>query len=240
MNSITIILQLVARIIVFTIAFPVHEFAHAFVANKLGDPTAKNMGRLDLNPFAHMRVLPAIAMLLLATVSDILTNNGNIGNMLLFLTSVFFFTAVPINPFYFKNRKAGIALTALAGPVSNIIIATIVLIIYKIIYYFIPTNQFLVLVITLLSLLIQINLQLAVFNLIPIPPLDGFKVISFFLKDNILWKIEQYSNYILMGLFVVIYFTNVLDKIIFWGYGILFKFIDSITFFVDFIGRMVK
>lgn len=240
MDSMMVILQLVARIIVFTIAFPVHEYAHAFAANKLGDPTAKNMGRLDLNPLAHMKALPAIGMLILATVFDIITQRATLGNMLLFLTSVMFFTAVPINPFYFKNRKAGIAITALAGPLSNILIGTIVLIIQKILYYFVPNNEFVILVTTLCSLLIQINLQLAVFNLIPIPPLDGFKVISFFIKDSVLWKIDQYSNIIVMALFVAIYFTRIFDNIMLWGFNIMYRFIDTITFFVDFIGRMVK
>lgn len=240
MDSVRIIIQLIARIIVFAIAFPVHEYAHAFTANKLGDPTAKNMGRLDLNPLAHMKPIPAIAMLLLATVFDIITKNGTLGNMILFLTSVLFFSAVPINPYYFKNRKAGIAITALAGPLSNIIIATIVLIVNKIIIYFVPSNNFILLIIMLCKFLIQINLQLAVFNLIPVPPLDGFKVISFFIKDNILYKIDHHSNIIVMGLFFAIYFTRIFDYIMFFGYNILFKFINSLTFFVDFIGGMAK
>lgn len=235
--DIQVILSLVARIIVFTIAFPIHEYSHALVANKLGDPTAKNLGRIDLNPLSHMNVYPALAMLALSSITDIVTKNYSLGNMILFLTSIFFFRAVPINPFYFKNRKAGIALTALAGPVSNIVIGTIVLIITKILIYFVPKGEFVSLVIVLCSLILQINLQLAVFNLIPIPPLDGFKVISFFIKDNVLWKIEQYSNYIVMGLFLLIYMTNIFDYIIIYGYGFLYKLIDSLTIFVDLIGR---
>lgn len=241
--TMTDILQLAARVIVLCLAFPIHESAHAFVAYKLGDPTAKNLGRLDMNPFSHMNVVPAVGMILLATVCDLLTKNYNIGNFLLLLTSIFFFRAVPINPMYFKNRKGGMALTALAGPVSNMLLGMAFLLVYKILMYFVyphmPSNAFVTSVLVLCSLVIQINLQLAVFNLLPIPPMDGFKVLSFFLSDRIIYKFEVYSNYIMIAVAVLLYATPVFDYILMWGYRILYEMIDILTIFLDLIAGVV-
>ncbi len=245
--TMTDILQLAARVIVLCLAFPIHESAHAFVAYKLGDPTAKNLGRLDMNPFSHMNVVPAVGMILLATVCDLLTKNYNIGNFLLLLTSIFFFRAVPINPMYFKNRKGGMALTALAGPVSNLLLGMVFLIVYKILKHFVypymPLNSFAALfvfsVASLCSLVIQINLQLAVFNLLPIPPMDGFKVLSFFLSDRIIYKFEQYANYIMIAVAVLLYATPVFDYILMWGYRILYEMINILTIFLDLIAGVV-
>ena len=241
--TMTDILQLAARVIVLCLAFPIHESAHALVAYKLGDPTAKNLGRLDMNPFSHMNVVPAVGMILLATVCDLLTKNYNIGNFLLLLTSIFFFRAVPINPMYFKNRKGGMALTALAGPVSNLMLGMVFLIVYKILMYFVyphmPSNVFVSSVVVLCSLVIQINLQLAVFNLLPIPPMDGFKVLSFFLSDRIIYKFEQYANYIMIAVAVLLYATPVFDTILMWGYRILYEMIDILTIFLDLIAGVV-
>lgn len=233
------IMMLIARVIVLFIAFPVHECAHAIVANKLGDPTARNLGRIDLNPLAHMVPLPTIFMILLASLLDISTHNYMIGNMILLMTSIFFFRAVPIDSRYFRNRKAGIALTALAGPLSNVLLAFIFLLIWKILALVLPFNSVTLIVNLLLSSLVSINLQLAAFNLLPIPPLDGYNILSFFLSDRVIYQISRYSNYILVGLLVLLYATPVLDTVISWIYKVLFFVIDTMTGFVDIIGRFL-
>lgn len=234
------IMMLIARVIVLFIAFPVHECAHAVVANKLGDPTAKNLGRIDLNPLAHMVPMPAIGMILLASILDITTHNYMLGNMILLLTSIFFFRAVPIDSRYFRNRKAGIALTALAGPCSNIVLAFIFLLIWKILFLFLPINSATIVITLLFNCLISINLQLAAFNLLPIPPLDGYNILSFFLSDRITYQISRYSNYIMIALVVFLYVTPVVDIVISWVYNALYFIIDSLTGFVDIIGSFLR
>lgn len=233
--NMTVALQLVARIIVLCIAFPVHESAHAIIANKLGDPTARRLGRIDLNPFAHMKILPAMGMILLATLMDIYTQSASAGNLILLITSIFFFKPVPIDPRYFKNPKGGMALTALAGPMSNIIIGFFSLIIYKLVYYLAPQGDFVAAIVSLMGMVVSINLQLAAFNLLPIPPMDGFKILSFFLPNSVIYKFEQYSTYIMLGVVVLLYATPVLDVFINFGYGVLFKLINFLTGFIELI-----
>lgn len=239
MNWFDVLLNLMARLIVLLVAFPIHETAHALIAKKLGDPTASNLGRIDLNPFAHMNPLPCFGMLLAASAMDFFTRSGTVGNLLLLLTSIFFFHAVPINPLYFKNRKAGIALTALAGPVSNVALGLVFLLIYKLLFYFVPANGATDVIGMVLSFTVSINLQLAAFNLLPLPPLDGSKVLAFFLPDRINYMMQQYQNYIMIGVVILLYFTNVLDYFINFVFNGLYTAIDFLTGFVELIARVV-
>lgn len=239
------IMMLIARVIILFLAFPLHESAHAFVASKLGDPTAKNQGRIAMNPLAHINPLPTIGLLILATVMDVTTHNYMLGNMILLLTSIFFFRAVPINSYYFKNRKAGIALTALAGPVSNILLALVFLILTKIIAYLVPVGNgtgvlLLNAVVTLFASIVSINLQLASFNLIPLPPLDGYNVVSFFIKDSVLYQISRYSNYIMIGMIVLLYATDIVNRVIMFIYQILYGALDFLTGWIDLIFRIIR
>lgn len=232
-------MMLLARIIVLFIAFPLHECSHALVANHMGDPTAKNLGRLNLNPFTHMQVLPTLGMMVLATLLDIFTHRYVLGNVVLLMTSIFFFKAVPINPNYFKKRKAGIALSALAGPVSNVLLAAVVLLLYKIFLLVVPYNTITLAFGLLFQSMIVINLQLAAFNLIPIPPLDGFKVLEFFLSNRVSYLIYQYQNYITIAMIILLYATPVLDVVINFIYQILYYLIDFLTGFVDLIAKLL-
>jgi len=164
-------LQLLASIVVVFIALPLHECAHGFVAKKLGDPTASNMGRLTLNPLAHF---------------------DPIGTTALILVGFGWAKPVPVNPYYFKNRKNGMALTALAGPVSNLLIAAVALMAYKLLYYFVPVNAFVQILASVMVLIAQIDISLCAFNLIPLPPLDGSKIIGFFLPMNWYARFENF------------------------------------------------
>lgn len=171
-------------IVSLIIAFSVHEFAHAYMAYKFGDPTAKNQGRLTLNPSVHL---------------------DPIGTIFLFIAGFGWARPVPVNRFYFKNpRKAGI-LVSLAGPVSNLLLAIIgVLIIYIIVrtglVWSIPTFIF-----HFFEYFVYLNIILFVFNLLPFPPLDGYRIIEDLAPNDIRAKMTQYEQYgILIFLILVI------------------------------------
>ncbi len=180
---------------IILLALCVHEMAHGFIANKLGDPTAKYMGRLTLNPLKHLDPFGFLAMLCFGFG---------------------WAKPVPINTRYFKKPRRDTMLCALAGPISNIILAFIFAAAYKLTVVSAGVNDlgvyikmrngadlgvtdFLVL---LFSSGIWLNLGLAVFNLLPIPPLDGSKVLYSFLPPNAYFKMIQYEQYITIGFFV--------------------------------------
>jgi Zn-dependent protease len=177
------IVQMLYAVPVLLIAFPVHELSHALIAQKLGDPTAKNMGRLTLNPIKHL---------------------DPIGTVCLILTGFGWAKPVPINPFNFKNRKGGMALTALAGPLSNLVLGFISLfLLLKLPLPVIAAN--------LLYFSAVINISLCIFNIIPVNPLDGSRILAFFLPDRIEAFLYRYERFIMIGLFLLL-FTRVLTR----------------------------
>ena len=166
-------LTLLFFIVAILLAITVHEFSHAWVANYLGDPTAKKAGRVTLNPLAHLDPLGTIALILVRFGWG---------------------KPVPINPNNFKNPRLGSALTALAGPTSNFLLANVVAIIIKV--SSLPLGSTMG---VFLSYVIWFNLVLMVFNLLPIPPLDGSKFFAliFPVLDNP--KFEIYGPFILIA-----------------------------------------
>lgn len=186
----------VYAIALFT-ALPFHEFAHAWTANKLGDPTATLMGRNTLNPLKHLDLW---------------------GSILILFTGFGWAKPVPVNSKNFRkvSPRVGFALTSLAGPVANLIYSLISMIIAKLISGFatMTTSAFafelLANVYFVFFVLVTVNIGLAVFNLIPVPPLDGSRILLVILPERTYFKIMQYEKYILIGFFVLM-MTGILD-----------------------------
>ena len=207
LNPVTV---LVRALVLFT-AMPIHECAHGWVADKLGDHTARSQGRLTLNPFHHL---------------------DPFGSVLLLLAGVGWAKPVPVNPYYFHkiDRRAGMALTALAGPVSNLLMSIITLLIAKLLLLF-GVNGILV---SIFITMCQINLGLAVFNLIPIQPLDGSRILSYFLPTKAADWLDEHEQIIYIIFMVVILFTDLLDVPLSFLSGLLFRAINWLTSFVGF------
>ncbi len=167
-------------------ALTIHEFFHAWTANKLGDPTAKMQGRLTLNPLAHLDPV--------GTICFIIAHFG-------------WGKPVPVNPGYFKHPRRDDVLVSAAGPISNFVSAFIFGVIFQILNKFvIEASPLIVDLGNLLITAIQINLILAIFNFIPLYPLDGSHILKGFLPRNMLSGYEslcRYSPFILLGVILL-------------------------------------
>lgn len=206
---------LLARVIVLFTVIPLHECAHGWVAWKLGDPTAKSQNRLTLNPLRHF---------------------DPIGSVLMLLTGFGWAKAVPVNPGYFKNPKKGMAITAAAGPLSNLVMGFFLLLLYKILGYgalLLGVQSSLYFgVISILLTMASINVSLAVFNLLPIPPLDGSRIITLFMPQKMYFQVMKYERYIFFALFIVMA-TGVLSRPISYLVNWVFMGLDRLTMFVN-------
>lgn len=181
------------------IAITIHEFAHAFAAEQLGDPTARIMGRLSLNPIVHMDPIGTVLL-----------------PLLLFFSGSSFFIGwakpTPFDPFNLRNPKRDSALIALAGPVSNLLFATVLAIIYRLPIPILNSQLGLY-----LYYFIQMNIVLAIFNLIPVHPLDGFKVVAGILPHQYYqdWlSLERYGMLLLLFLIFPFFGASPLSTIL--------------------------
>ena len=185
-NSLT---SMVATLLAVLMAVTFHETAHGYIAYRLGDPTAKNQGRLTLNPIAHL---------------------DPIGALMMFVFGFGWAKPVPVNPFYFEgDRTKGMMLVSVAGPLTNLIIS------FAAYFIYVAGSGFAAIpfLSIFLSTTVTLNIYLAVFNLIPIPPLDGSKILAGLLPKATAYKflntVEQYGFLILM----LLIFFNITDMI---------------------------
>ena len=223
MDFTSVIIYILSVLMIIFLINPIHECAHGFMAYKLGDRTAKNSGRHTLNPMAHLDYMGAITMLIIGFG---------------------WAKPVPVNPRNFKKPRLGMLLTALAGPVSNLLAAILGGLIMNTIYTimikngsFIYYNNSIYLnlgyelgamkyVFLFIEFFILINISLAIFNLIPIPPLDGSKILFSFLPPSVTFKAQRYEMYISVILLVLVVtggLSNLLYPVQEWLYGLISK-----------------
>ena len=175
----TLLISAAAALLCITL----HELFHGFVAWRLGDPTAKQAGRLTLNPIKHLDLV-GLAMMLIAKVG--------------------WAKPVPVDMRYFKHPKQGMALTALAGPVANFLTAMAAVAAASLIWHFGHVSHVTLLVLCFLSNIALLGVGMGLFNLIPISPLDGSKILFALLPSPVYYKILRYERYIGIALFVLV------------------------------------
>ena len=209
MTLVEFIVSIGAVVFVVFCATPLHEFAHALVAYKLGDNTARNMGRLTISPLAHIDYMGAI---------------------MIFLFGFGYAKPVPVRMRNFKKPKRDMALVALAGPVSNVLQATVLLFIYFLIAWLTrnSASETVMYINEFFFLAAFINVNLAVFNLIPVPPLDGSRILNAVLPSKYYYKLMQYEKYSFIALLVLLA-TGILSVPISIASGLLLKGLTFIT-----------
>ena len=204
------------------LALSVHEYAHGYVAYRLGDPTARSLGQLTLNPLKHL---------------------DPIGTLCMVLFRFGWAKPVPINPRYFKDPRKGMALTAAAGPIASFLLAFLGALLYKltlllgnavitafpnelVIYFFFYLSQFCL-------VLHSLNLSLCIFNLIPLPPLDGSRIFYVFLPPKWYFGVMKHERTIQIVLLIALWlgaFSGILHTVVGWLSSLIFWILSLLPF----------
>ena len=199
--------DMLLRLAAVLLCLTVHETCHGLAAYALGDPTARRAHRLSLNPLRHIDWF---------------------GLLMMFLAGFGWAKPVPVNPNYFKKPKQGMALTALAGPVSNFLLALIMLLgarIFCDVAAYTETNQR---ILDFLLMVAILSIGLGLFNLVPIPPLDGSKVLFAVLSDRAYDQLMRYERYGMLVLFALVFFdvgSSALSQAISWGFDLFCRIV---------------
>ncbi len=203
------LIVLLLRIPCILLSLTVHEVSHGYAAYKLGDPTAKALGRLDLNPLRHL---------------------DPFGTVCLLLFGFGWAKPVPINPLHFKHMKRDTAITAAAGPLSNLLLGFLGAFLCRAASY-LPYSRPAYILMLFLSVFSLLNFGLALFNMIPIPPLDGSRILFAFLPTNAYFAVMKYERYIMIGMMILLWsgivdlpLSGAIDFLYSLGYNLFYLF----------------
>lgn len=203
-------------IVALLIGFTIHEYSHALIAYKMGDPTAKREGRLTLNPAAHLDVF---------------------GTLMIFVAGFGWAKPVPVNYFYLRDKRFSRTFISIAGPLSNLLVSIIFTGVYVAIQKYGIISDFTPYVHELFIYVINLNIILFLFNLIPIPPLDGYRVIEDLAPDHIRSKMvmyEQYGVFVFLILLITPLGDFIFDPIFGLRPGIYYSLIDTFSLLFNF------
>ena len=182
------VIDVVLYVIIILLSLSVHELSHGYAAYRCGDPTANNLGRLTLNPLAHL---------------------DPIGTVMMLVFGFGYAKPVPINPRYFKHYKRDLCLVSFAGPLSNLLLAFFGTVVYFLSFIFLPSTAKASIPggvwFYFCQSFIMANTSLCVFNLLPVPPLDGSRIVSVLLPGKIAYYYLKYERYIMLVMFVLLY-----------------------------------
>ncbi len=221
----TMLLYILTMFLMIFFIMPVHECAHGLMAKALGDDTAQLAGRLTLNPMAHLNLYGALFM---------------------FFFGFGWAEPVPVNPVRFNNqrrRQGYMALVAFAGPLSNLIMAVLAMFVYRAGLCFQMNYAFYTSFTFVMLRVVILNIGLAVFNLLPIMPLDGSRILNWIMPDKIMYKIEHFMSRINPIVYIVIFyvFINLLSGPL-WNleYGLFYNLLDGVDSIFNALGLKIS